>query len=63
MNVGIIGLGRIGSAVAQRLINADYTVIGYDKDVQARNQAEALGVTVVKQSELVAQKVRVIWLF
>ena len=32
MNVGIIGLGRMGSGIAQRWLEAGYTVIGFDVD-------------------------------
>ncbi|MES2031827.1 MAG: NAD(P)-binding domain-containing protein, partial [Pseudomonadota bacterium] len=30
--IGIIGLGLMGSAMAERLVEAGYGVIGYDRD-------------------------------
>ena len=42
--VGIIGLGLVGKAVASRLLEAGYSILGYDIDRTAMNQAGDLGV-------------------
>lgn len=63
MKIGLIGLGRIGNAVAQRLINGQHTVIGFDLDATACNQAKDLGVNVVEHISMVAQQARILWLF
>lgn len=50
-NIGIVGLGRIGTLVAQRLAGFGATLIGYDPYVtQAR--AEQIGVELVSLEEL-----------
>jgi 3-hydroxyisobutyrate dehydrogenase len=38
MNVGIVGLGRMGSAISQRLTSQGFTVVGWDHDA-AKNLA------------------------
>ena len=63
MNIGIIGLGKIGGAVAQRLIDADHMVIGFDLDKNACKQAADLGVTIVEHMQMMADQTRIIWLF
>ena len=44
MNIGIIGLGKIGSAVAQRLISAGHEIVGFDLNQTASEQMRYLGV-------------------
>lgn len=63
MKIGLIGLGKIGSAVAQRLINAGHTVIGFDVDQVACKRALDIGTTIVPSVAQVAQQARAIWLF
>ena len=49
--IGIVGLGRIGTLVANRLVGFDVNLIGYDPYVtQAR--AEQIGVELVEMEEL-----------
>ncbi len=62
MNVGIIGLGRMGNAIAYRALKAGFTIIGFDYDQRAQKEAAAMGVEVVDSLEAMAQKVGVIWL-
>ncbi|MCL5875616.1 MAG: decarboxylating 6-phosphogluconate dehydrogenase [Candidatus Dependentiae bacterium] len=62
MKLGIIGLGRMGNAIAQRVIDASHQVIGFDQSPLCCAQAEKLGVTIVGSTEEVAQKARIIWL-
>jgi 3-hydroxyisobutyrate dehydrogenase len=45
-SVGFVGLGRMGAPMSARLVDAGYTVIGYDLSEDARRRAAALGVRV-----------------
>lgn len=62
MNIALIGLGKMGSAIAQRLLAAGYSVYGYDPNHDSRKYAQALGVTLVERLESIAQQAQVIWL-
>ncbi len=42
MEVGIVGLGRMGSRLASRLVNAGYSVVGYDKDNAALSNTSGI---------------------
>ena len=53
--VGLIGLGLLGTALAQRLMESGYRVTGYDIDESAREAASALGVVVVESPGEVAR--------
>ena len=41
--IGLVGLGLLGSALAERLIRGGWCVVGYDLDVQRCQEFEALG--------------------
>jgi len=43
MELGMIGLGRMGANMAQRLLRAKHRVIGYDPDAAARKSLETQG--------------------
>jgi len=62
MKVGIIGLGRMGNAIAFRAIEGGHEVIGYDDYLEARKKAEEIGVTVVDNIAAMAEAVRIFWL-
>lgn len=61
--VGLIGLGKMGSNIAKRLNEQGYSVVGYDIDKEAVDELE-VGMGVGSYSELVnsLDKPRVIWL-
>jgi len=61
MKIGIIGLGRIGSAIGYRLVQAQFDVIGYDPSSDAQHTSVKEGITSVSLDELAAQA-EVIWL-
>jgi 6-phosphogluconate dehydrogenase len=42
MDIGMIGLGRMGAAMAQRLRNGGHRVVGFDGDTAARTHAEQI---------------------
>lgn len=62
MNVGVIGLGKMGNAIAYRLAQAGHTVYGFDPYDEAKLEAEKAGVVVVASIADVAQQARIIWL-
>jgi len=62
MNVGLIGLGRMGLAIAHRLIQANHNVIGFDQSPTARAEAQKIGVSCVNTIQDVAKHTGTIWL-
>ncbi len=62
MNIGVVGLGRIGHAVAYRLHTAGFVVTGFDLSTQAREAVQAWGASVVGELKDVARDNRIIWL-
>jgi 3-hydroxyisobutyrate dehydrogenase-like beta-hydroxyacid dehydrogenase len=48
--IGMIGLGLLGSAIARRLLQSGYEVIGYDLDSQRRTALSADGVAVASSA-------------
>ncbi|HYC38487.1 MAG TPA: decarboxylating 6-phosphogluconate dehydrogenase [Usitatibacter sp.] len=43
MELGMIGLGRMGARMAERLVRGGHRVIGFDPDTNARQGVEAIG--------------------
>ena len=65
MELGMIGLGRMGANMAQRLVRGGHRVVGFDPDQDARKGAETRGVeSAAVLNALVAelQAPRVLWL-
>lgn len=62
MKVGLVGLGKMGSIIAQRLVDAGYCVVGYDVSVHACEQAAQIGVQTVADIESLATQCRFVWL-
>ena len=64
MNFGIVGLGKMGSSIAYRVINGDYyyKVFGFDIESKAITEAEEIGVEMVKDISDLAERADVIWL-
>lgn len=60
--IGIIGLGKMGSGIGSRLVNAGFTVLGHDLDPKNCKNASAQGIVVCQSNQEVAQKSDVIWL-
>ncbi|MEE7547241.1 6-phosphogluconate dehydrogenase, partial [Xanthomonas sp. Kuri4-1] len=44
MELGMVGLGRMGANMAERLVRGGHRVGGYDPGVAAREAAQAKGV-------------------
>lgn len=59
--VGFIGLGVLGSAIAQNFIAGGLKVVGCDVSPEAINTGEALGLQMVSTPEQVAEKTSVVF--
>ena len=62
MKIGLIGLGRMGNAIAQRAIEGGHQVVGFDLSADSRADAEKVGATIAATIEALAQHARIIWL-
>ncbi len=62
MNVGIIGIGIMGSKMTEKLINAGYTVFARDIDEVVEERARKLGAKIVNSPKEVAEYAEVILL-
>jgi len=62
LKVGIVGLGKMGLAIADRLRRASHEVDGYDPNQEAVEALEALGGHGVSSLEELAKNVDVVWL-
>lgn len=62
MNIGLIGLGKMGQAIAHRLLKAGHHLIGFDTSPNVTNYFEQIGGQGVDTLGALAAKVRVIWL-
>jgi len=65
MQIGMIGLGRMGANMAERLVRGGHTAFGFDLGAEARAAAAAKGIApVASLAELVAQlpAPRVLWM-
>ena len=60
--IGLIGLGLIGSAVAERLLAAGHTVIGFDVRDEARMQLSQLGGVRTATAGEVVEEADLVWL-
>jgi putative dehydrogenase len=55
-NIGVIGLGLMGTAIARRLLGAGYPVLGYDIDPRKRENLAALGAAAADSVATVANE-------
>jgi 6-phosphogluconate dehydrogenase len=63
MNIAVIGLGRMGEAIAARAVNAGYAVFGFDPSAESCAAAERSGVTIVSTLEnLENHAIKLFWL-
>ncbi|ROU04850.1 phosphogluconate dehydrogenase (NAD(+)-dependent, decarboxylating) [Lysobacter enzymogenes] len=65
MELGMVGLGRMGANMAERLVRGGHTVVGFDPGAAAREQAAARGIgAAASLAELVAAlpAPRTLWL-
>lgn len=62
MKFGIIGLGRMGLAIARRVHEAGHQVYGFDLDESARLQASQIGITVTEDIASMPTYASIIWI-
>lgn len=62
ITIGVIGLGRMGLAIAQRLVQAGITVFGVDPSLTKKHVVEGLGIQVLPSNQELAKKTKTIWL-
>jgi 6-phosphogluconate dehydrogenase len=62
MKVGIIGLGRMGLAIAKRLLKKNHTVFGFDLQEISKKNLQNLGGTPVEDVTKIPHECNVIWL-
>lgn len=61
LNVGVVGLGRMGQSVVYRLLKAGHSVVGFDPSQEARMQAQALGAQIVDLLENITRGLDALW--
>jgi 6-phosphogluconate dehydrogenase len=54
MQIGLIGLGKMGSGMAQRLLKGGIDVVGFDANEQARELAQDAGISTVPTLDALA---------
>jgi len=62
MIIGLVGLGKMGLAIAHRLIQANHTVLGFDPNETARTNFAPLGGIPVDDLKKLVQQCPIIWL-
>jgi len=65
MQIGIIGLGRMGGNMAQRLLAAGHEVVVYDSDLEAQGRLVTLGAEPAQTPDELVERLtmpRVVWL-
>jgi 6-phosphogluconate dehydrogenase len=62
MKFGVIGLGRMGNAIAARAAAGGHTVFGFDLSEQAREQVKKEGVTPIATLAQLAESADIIWI-
>lgn len=62
MKIGIIGLGRMGGAIAYRVLQAGHEVVGFDPHPGTRQEAEEMGAQCVDTIAEIAARTNIVWL-
>jgi 6-phosphogluconate dehydrogenase len=65
MELGMIGLGRMGANMAERLVKGGHRVVGFDPNAQARSQVESKGAQSATSLELLVAALktpRTLWM-
>ena len=58
MELGMIGLGRMGANMAERLVRGAHRVVGFDPDPQAGQRVADKGVDCADSLEALAAKLK-----
>jgi 6-phosphogluconate dehydrogenase len=65
MELGMIGLGKMGANMAQRLVRGGHRVVGFDPGAEARQRAEGFGAESADSLQAMVAKLaapRVVWM-
>jgi 6-phosphogluconate dehydrogenase len=65
MDMGMIGLGRMGANMAERLVRGGHRAVGFDPNPQARALAQAQGIVPAESLQALVEQLpapRVLWL-
>jgi 6-phosphogluconate dehydrogenase len=65
MELGMIGLGRMGANMTERLVNGKHRVVGFDPNAEARTRIEAKGAESASSLDAVVARLaspRVLWM-
>jgi 6-phosphogluconate dehydrogenase len=62
MKIAIIGLGRMGFAIAHRVLQGGYCVLGYDPDIKIQKEAQKVGIQIYEDLAALTHEADVIWL-
>lgn len=62
MKIGVVGLGKMGAAIARRLVNHNYDVWGFDTNSDNLKTASDAGVKCVSQINELIQHADIFWL-
>ena len=62
MNVGVIGLGKMGMSITKRLISHSHTVFAYDVDTKLCKNAGKCGAQAISDLKTLSQKVTIFWI-
>jgi 6-phosphogluconate dehydrogenase len=62
MKIGMVGLGKMGFGITQRLIDAGHEVVGFDLSHEHAHEAQKYGATIVKELGQMPEQVSIMWL-
>ena len=65
MEIGLVGLGKMGLGISRRLLRREIRVVGFDVDESARDAAREAGVQVQSSVRAVTERLaapRIVWM-
>ena len=62
MKLGIIGLGRMGAAIARRAASAGYCVLGFDPNSAIQKEIQEYGIQIYESAHELAREADIVWL-
>lgn len=62
MKLGVVGLGRMGLAIARRVLKSGIEVFAFDQNEMAKDEAKKAGIKTTQTLEDIAFKARIFWL-